>query len=82
MFRLLRFAELHGIFGTVPSSRKEPQSASSLVFKNTPLSDTLRSDHELSQKGLVGMVFTLGLMHSCVKIAAVKAMMPGVRGSV
>ena len=45
------------MFGTVPSSRKEPQTASSLVFKNNRLSDTLRCDHELSQKAMVCTAF-------------------------
>ena len=65
---MLRFAALHGVFGTVPSTRKGPQSASSLVFRNNRLSDTLRSDHELSQKAMVCTAHAMGLFSPCVKV--------------
>ena len=74
MFRLMRFAVMQGVFATVPSSRKEPQSASSLVFKNNRLSDTLRADHELSQKAMVGTALcccsVLSLKGACTAMEA------------
>lgn len=57
LFRLLRYAAVHGVVDTHPGSRTPPQTAQSVRFRNNRLSAVLREDHPNSQKHMVGCSF-------------------------
>ena len=52
LFRLMRFATVHGIFKTFRTSRRQ-QGPATTLFANNALSACLREDHPNSQKHLV-----------------------------
>ena len=52
LFRLMRFATVHGIFKTSRGSRRQ-QGPTTTSFANNALSACLREDHPNSQKHLV-----------------------------
>ena len=52
LFRLMRFATVHGVFRISRASRRQ-QGPATTLFANNALSACLREDHPNSQKHLV-----------------------------
>ena len=68
LFRLMRFATVHGIFKISRASRRT-QGPATTLFANNALSACLREDHPNSQKHLVrALSFNTGIRHERARV--------------